>query len=133
MERLRRKFETACGYLPEPEIYQQEGVSIGIVSFGSNDPAILEARDRLRADGLETNYLRIRALPLHTEIADFVLAHDRIYVIENNYDGQLAKLLRMEIAHDTTHMRSLPLGDGLPMTPHFVHASILHEERKSNG
>ena len=133
MGRLLRKFETAREFIPKPDIDRRDGVSVGIVSFGSNDPAIQEARDRLRDDGIESNYLRIRALPLHDAVSDFVLAHDRVYVIENNFDGQMAKLMRMEIAHDTHHMRSLPLGDGLPMTPHFVHESILREERKSNG
>ncbi len=71
MARLHLKFDTARSILPAPEIDQQDGVSVGIISFGSNDPAIQEARDRLREDGIETNYLRIRALPLR-EVGDGV-------------------------------------------------------------
>ena len=130
MERLRLKFETAKDHLPEAIIDYDENIKLGIISYGSNDPAVQEARDRLRANNIETNYLRIRALPLRQEIIDFVTNHDRIYVIENNFDGQMAKLLRMELPGDTTHMTSIALGDGLPMTPRFVHESILHEERK---
>ena len=129
MDRLRRKFETARDLVPEPEIDQREGIEVGIITFGSNDPAVQEARDRLRADGIDSNYLRIRALPLPQEVIDFVLNHKRVYVVENNFDGQMAKVLRMEIAQDTTHMKSMALGDGLPMTPRFVHESILQEER----
>ena len=74
--------------------------------------------------------MRIRALPLRQDVIDFVLNHERVYIVENNFDGQMAQLIRMEIAADTRHVVSLPLGDGLPMTPRFVHESILREERK---
>jgi len=130
MERLRRKFETARAKVPAAAIDYDANKKIGIISFGSNDPAIKEAQDRLAEDGIETNYLRVRALPLKEEVRDFVLKHERIYVIENNFDGQLFQLLRMEIAEDTTHMRSVALGDGLPMTPRWVYSNILEEERK---
>ncbi|MBZ0302437.1 MAG: hypothetical protein K8J31_22005, partial [Anaerolineae bacterium] len=60
----------------------------------------------------------------------FVLGHEHVYIIENNFDGQMAQLSNMEIQQDTTHVKSLRSGDGLPMTPRFVHESILREERK---
>ena len=130
MERLHRKFETARSLLPKSEVDYDESKSIGIISFGSNDPAIQEARDRLSADGIETNYLRIRALPMREEVRDFIHKHERVYVVENNFDGQMAKLIHMEMPTDSANVTSLPLGDGLPMTPRFVHESILQEERK---
>ncbi len=130
MQRLQHKFETAKDHIPGAIVEYDPNTTIGIISYGSNDPAIQEARDRLRADEVETNYLRIRALPVRQEIIDFVANHDRVYVIENNFDGQMAKLLRMELPLNTTHLQSITLGDGLPMTPRFVHESILHEERK---
>lgn len=130
MERLRRKFETARAKVPAAAIDYNPNKKIGIISFGSNDPAIKEAQDRLAADGIETNYLRVRALPIKDEVRDFILKHERVYVVENNFDGQLFQLLRMEIAESTTHMQSLALGDGLPMTPRWVYNNILQEERK---
>jgi 2-oxoglutarate/2-oxoacid ferredoxin oxidoreductase subunit alpha len=130
MARLHRKFETARQHLPESFVDRDAAKKVAIVSYGSNDPAVQEARDRLSADGIETNYLRIRALPLRQEVVDFILNHERVYVVENNFDGQMAQLIRMEIPQDTTHVKSLASGDGLPMTPRFVHESILREERK---
>ncbi len=129
MQRLRRKFETARAKVPAAVIDYDASKKIGIISFGSNDPAIKEAQDKLAADGVEVNYLRVRALPLKEEVRDFVLNHEHIYVVENNFDGQLFQLLRMEIAQDTTHMKSLALGDGLPMTPRWVYNNILEEEQ----
>lgn len=124
MERLHRKFEGARDYLPQP-IVTGEGTSVGIISFGSNDPAILEARDRLAANGVQTDYMRVRALPLAKSVYEFIEKHDTVFVIENNFDGQLAMIIRSEYHKDTTHMHSLALGDSLPMTPKFVVDGIL--------
>jgi 2-oxoglutarate ferredoxin oxidoreductase subunit alpha len=124
MERLHRKLDNARQAVPQPVVDYDASKKIGVISFGSNDPAILEGRDRLTAQGIETNYLRIRALPLAQSVFDFVKNHERVYVIENNFDGQMAQLLRMEIPEGAAHMRSLALGDGLPMTPRWVYDSI---------
>jgi 2-oxoglutarate ferredoxin oxidoreductase subunit alpha len=120
MERLRKKMETVKTFLPKPVIDFDANKKVGIVSFGTNDAAIEEARDYLAADGTETNYLRVRSLPLTDEVKEFVLNHERIYVIENNFDGQLAQIIRLEYAEDLTHMKSLALGDGLPMTAQWI-------------
>jgi 2-oxoglutarate/2-oxoacid ferredoxin oxidoreductase subunit alpha len=69
MERLRRKFETARELVPAPVIDFDPARRSALCTFGSNDPAIQEARDWLTADGIETNYLRIRALPLSYEMS----------------------------------------------------------------
>ena len=133
MQRLRRKFETARTLMPAPEIETSPGLRIGIVSYGSNDPAVQEGRDRLRADGIETSYLRIRALPLKPEVLAFIEQHERIYVVENNFDGQMTSLIRIDMPQDNSHVHSLALGDGLPMTPRFVHENILSQERNQHG
>lgn len=130
MDRLRRKFDTARTLVPRPAVDYDATKKIGIVSFGSNDPAIQEARDLLAAQGIETNYLRVRALPLNQEVKDFVHNHERIYVVENNFDGQLAQLIHMDLPEDTTHTFSLALGDSLPMTAHWIIDNILQQERK---
>lgn len=130
MTRLRTKLETARKVVPAPEVDFVEGREVGIISFGSNHDAIREGRDRLAADGTETNYMRVRALPLTESVHEFVLKHKRVYVIENNFDGQLHQIINMEISEDTRHMKSLALGDTLPMTPRYVHESIKKHEGK---
>ncbi|MCU0511395.1 MAG: 2-oxoacid:acceptor oxidoreductase family protein, partial [Anaerolineae bacterium] len=67
MARLRHKLETARGLLAEkvpPVIDLDPTKTIGIITFGTNEPAIAEARDVLARQGIATNYLRVRALPL---------------------------------------------------------------------
>lgn len=130
MNRLSKKIANAREALPAPVVDYQEGKRVGIISFGTNEPAIAEARDKLALQGVETNYLRVRALPLAKSVADFIANHERVYVLENNHDGQLNQIIRIEHPEDIRHVISLRLGDGLPMTPYWVVESILAEEQK---
>ena len=128
MSRLNKKMETARKLLPPPIIDADDEAEIGIITFGTNEEAIREARDWLTSEGVKTGCLRVRALPLASSVSDFIAAYPRIYVIENNFDGQLNQLIRLEHAADITHLRSLTLGDGLPMTPSWVYDSIKEQE-----
>ena len=130
LNRIHRKFGTARSYIPQPVVDYDPTKSIGIISYGSNDPAIREARDRMAADGVETNYMRVRALPLAQSVYDFCKQHDRVYVVENNFDGQLWQILRTEVPGDASNLISLALGDTLPMTARWVHSRIFQEEQK---
>jgi 2-oxoglutarate ferredoxin oxidoreductase subunit alpha len=130
MARLHKKMETARKLLPTAIVDYDENKKIGLITFGTNEPAVVEARDSLSAKGIETNYLRVRALPLRDEVKDFVFKHDKVYVIENNYDGQLNQIMRIEYPEDTTHVHSLALGDGLPMTAPWIVDNIAEQEAK---
>jgi 2-oxoglutarate ferredoxin oxidoreductase subunit alpha len=127
MARLHRKFEDMREKLPQPVVDDRDA-EIGIISFGTNDAAVEEARDRLEAQGIQTDYMRVRALPVAQSVYDFLFGHERVYIVENNFDGQLARILRMETNKDTSHVISLALGDSLPMTPGFVVNGIAEHE-----
>ena len=128
MRRLNKKMETARQLLPQPIIETHADAEIGIITFGTNEDAIREARDWLAAEGIKTACLRARALPLAASVSDFIADYPRIYVIENNFDGQLHQLIRLDHAGDITHLRSLALGDGLPMTPSWIYDRIKEQE-----
>ena len=49
-----------------------DGAQVGIIAFGSSDPAVEEARQMLSEGGLKTDYLRLRALPIDTEVREFI-------------------------------------------------------------
>ena len=74
-----------------------KGAEVGIIAYGSSHWAVLEARDQLAAAGVKTSYLRVRALPLAAAVHDFVRRHERVYVVEQNRDGQLGDRLRAEV------------------------------------
>jgi 2-oxoglutarate/2-oxoacid ferredoxin oxidoreductase subunit alpha len=128
MVRLRDKFEGTRGKLPQPILNGSGREKVGILSFGSNDAAIIEAQDHLRGRGIETDYMRVRALPVAQSVYDFIFNHEQVYVVENNFDGQLARILRSETNKDTTHMVSMALGDSLPMAPDFIVNGINGQE-----
>jgi 2-oxoglutarate/2-oxoacid ferredoxin oxidoreductase subunit alpha len=130
LTRLKTKINNTRNQLPQPVIHSDPATKIGIISYGTNDPAILEGRDKLAAAGIQTNYLRVRALPLADSVHEFIHQHDRVYLIENNFDGQMAQIVRMETARSTEHMTNLTLGDGLPMTAQWVFDSIVKHEGK---
>jgi 2-oxoglutarate/2-oxoacid ferredoxin oxidoreductase subunit alpha len=120
--------KTALQVLPEPIVDLTGEAKVGIITFGSNEAAILEARDKMAAQGLATDYLRVRAVPLHQQVSEFLHNYQSVYVIENNFDGQLYQIICSEHPEDITHVKSLPLGDGLPMTAEWVIEQITESE-----
>ncbi len=128
MTRLKTKMETARTILPQPIVESQDGAEIGIITFGTNEAAIEEARDLLAADGIKTNYLRVLALPLGKSVDQFIKDNAKVYVVENNFDGQLNQIIRIDHPEDISHVKSLALGDGLPMTPSWIVDNIKEQE-----
>jgi len=128
LDRLTRKHDTARTLVPAPILEETEGAQIGIIAYGSTDPAIHEARDRLRARGIETSYLRVRALPLEETTRAFVAKYDRVYVAELNQDGQMYQLVQLHVPEHAARVNSVRICDGLPMSARFVTESILEQE-----
>jgi 2-oxoglutarate ferredoxin oxidoreductase subunit alpha len=129
MERLARKHETARSLVPPPIVDSVEGAEVGIISFGSNDPAIRETRDRLAARDIKTSYLRLRALPLEHMLVEFIKKHPRVYVVENNFDGQMHSIIQMHAPEHATRVVSLAKCDGLPLSARWITEAILEQER----
>ncbi|MBI2088968.1 MAG: 2-oxoacid:acceptor oxidoreductase subunit alpha [Deltaproteobacteria bacterium] len=114
LDRLRRKLETAREYVPKPIIETSDGAKTGVICFGSSYDPVREARDRLRAAGLKTDHLLLRALPLGEESREFVAAHDRVYLVEQNRDGQMAAIFKEEWPELGSRIASVLIYDGLP-------------------
>ena len=133
MSRLRRKIDSSRETLPAPIVEHNKTASIGFVGFGSTDPAIIEARDRLAVIGVASSYLRVRALPASLTVSDFIASHERVYVVEMNIEGQLHKLLQIQSPELATKVLSLAHCDGLPLTASWIVNQILEQERGPNG
>jgi len=129
MLRLWRKTETARQYVPESVIDRVDGADIGLIYFGSVDLPLQEARQLLAEDGTATSSLRLRAIPFRDEVGDFIRAHDEIYIVEMNTDGQLRQLLQIEYPHEAGRLRSLRKNDGLPLTASWIADGVRRKER----
>ena len=129
VDRLSRKFETAKLFVPKPAVDQRDGAKIGFIAYGTTDWALEESRHQLRTEaGVETSYLRLRALPFTDEVRKFVAAHERIYVVEQNRDGQMGDLLRLEVASQQGKIRKVLHYTGLPCDARFITNAVLQME-----
>jgi 2-oxoglutarate ferredoxin oxidoreductase subunit alpha len=133
LDRLERKLQTARRLMPAPVLDEMPGAEVGVIAFGSSHWAMVEARDRLRAEGVPTSYLRVRALPLAAAVHDFVRRHERVYVVEQNRDAQLLDKLRGELPECAERMRPVLHYDGLPLDAQSIVDGLLSHEREAAG
>ncbi|OLC47390.1 MAG: ferredoxin oxidoreductase [Acidobacteria bacterium 13_1_40CM_65_14] len=130
MDRLARKFETARQHVPKPVIQNNPKAKIGFIGYGTSHYATEESRDQLREETkVETSYFRLRAYPFTEELAAFVDAHERIYVIEQNRDAQLLQLMKLELTPErVSKLRSVLHYNGLPIDARSVTDDVLAQE-----
>jgi 2-oxoglutarate ferredoxin oxidoreductase subunit alpha len=133
LDRLTRKFETARTLVPKAEIVADEGSRIGVIGWGTTHWAIVESRDQLKDEqGLTTSYLRLRAYPFGPEVFEFIDSCDRVYVVEQNRDGQMLSLLKMECnTAQFAKLRSIRHYVGLPIDGRSVTTELLSQERSA--
>jgi 2-oxoglutarate/2-oxoacid ferredoxin oxidoreductase subunit alpha len=121
MQRLLRKFETAKQLVPPPvRRTADQPTRFGAIYFGSTSPAMCEALDMLKQQGIHIDTLRIRGFPFHTEVTDFIAQHEKVVVVEQNRDSQLRTLLVAEGAVDPARLVPVLHYDGTPITARFI-------------
>jgi 2-oxoglutarate/2-oxoacid ferredoxin oxidoreductase subunit alpha len=130
MERLLRKFENARKLVPAPVVVKDGTSRVGILAFGTTDFALRESLDQIKNElGKDVDYMRIRAYPFAHEIHDFVASHDRVYVVEQNRDAQLASLLKLDLpAEQVVKLRSILHYNGLPIDARTITEEFVTKE-----
>ena len=131
IDRIRRKFDvTAAGLVPKPDIVIRDPkCKTGVIYFGATRPGVLEGLDELATDGFKLNSMRLRAFPFNADVKAFCDQHDRIFVVEQNRDGQMRTLLMVEADIAGEKLVSVLNYDGTPMTANFVRSAILSRLR----
>jgi 2-oxoglutarate ferredoxin oxidoreductase subunit alpha len=125
MQRLLRKFDSAKSLVPQPVVRQaQQKSRFGAIYFGSTSPAMDEAIAALEGDGLHLDTLRLRAFPFPDSVAEFIAAHDKVFVVEQNRDGQLRSLIVNEFGIDPAKLIPVLHYDGTPITARFIADAI---------
>ncbi len=130
MDRLARKLETAKTVVPRPVLSNSSGSDVGLIAYGSSDFAVEEARGILAKRGIETDYLRLRALPFTPDAADFIAGHERVYVVDQNRDRQMYELLTLEVRGDSSKLRSIRHYDGFPLDAETVVEGVEAGEKR---
>ncbi len=125
MERLLRKFDTARSLVPAPIARPaKRKTKDGVLYFGSSAPAMHEALEMLETQGRHLDAMRVRAFPFAQAVYDFIDAHDRVFVVEQNRDAQLKTLLMTEGGIDAAKLPSVLHYDGTPITARFIAGAI---------
>jgi len=130
MDRLARKFDTARAHVPKPDVEIVSGAHIGFIAYGTTHWAITESRDQLREEtDVKTSYFRLRGYPFNEELAAFIDAHERVYVIEQNRDAQLLQLIKLDSNPErVSKLRSVLHYNGLPIDARSVTDDVLAQE-----
>jgi 2-oxoglutarate ferredoxin oxidoreductase subunit alpha len=125
MERLQKKFDTARKIAPQPLRYSApKPTRYGVIYFGSTSPSMDEALDHLEEGGHHVNALRVRAFPFAQAVEDFIHEHDKVFVVEQNRDGQLRSMIMNEFTLDARKLVPVLHYDGTPITARFIAADI---------
>jgi 2-oxoglutarate ferredoxin oxidoreductase subunit alpha len=133
MQRLLRKFETAKDLVPAPVIRRApQPARAGAIWYGSTGAAMAESLAALASEGIHLDQMRIRAFPFADAVAEFIAEHDRVFVVEQNRDGQLRMLLVNECGIDPQKLIPILHYDGNPLTERFVTREIAEKARLFN-
>ncbi|MGE5109460.1 MAG: 2-oxoacid:acceptor oxidoreductase subunit alpha [Acidobacteriaceae bacterium] len=129
MDRLLRKFEHARTLVPKPE-HIGSGSKIGVIAYGTSHWAMVETVHQLDSEkNINIDYLRIRAYPFTREVHEFIEKHDRVYVVDQNRDGQMFQLLTLDLPNkQAAKLRSVRHYNGLPVDARSVTDDITRQE-----
>jgi 2-oxoglutarate ferredoxin oxidoreductase subunit alpha len=130
LNRIKNKVFSSTVDLPGAVIHEKSGAKRGLIAFGSTDSAVQEALDYLEQDGIKLNYLRVRSLPPGDDVLEFIRSQERVYVVENNRDGQMHRILRHEVPEKALDVISLAHIDGLPLSAEWIKSAVMEEESK---
>ena len=123
MERLLKKWQTAATLMPKAEIGKRRS-RVGVIYFGTTALPMPEALDMLKGEGIELDTCRVRGFPFGAEVVEFVDEHDMVFVVEQNRDAQMRKLLVNEHDFDPQKLVSLTYYAGLSISADFIHSRI---------
>lgn len=123
MERLLKKWETTRTLVPKAEIHSEDH-AVGALYFGTTALPMPESLDMLAEEGIALDTCRVRAFPFGDEVVDFIQAHERVFVIEQNRDGQMRSLLINEHDFDPAKLVSITYYAGLSISADFIKDAV---------
>ncbi|GJM21539.1 MAG: pyruvate ferredoxin oxidoreductase [Planctomycetota bacterium] len=130
LDRIKRKIEDSTRDLPKPIEGGHKDSEIGLLYWGSTRYPAEEAIDLLEAEGVKVHEMRVRALPLHDEVVDFVDSCKVVFVAEQNRDGQMADILRLKVPGSAGKIRKLNYYAGMPMAAAPIVEAVREAARK---
>ncbi len=126
MEKRMRKLDQASPDLYSPQVWGCQKAEVGLIGFGSTLGAILEAMEQLRVKGIPSRFLQLRTLwPFPAaEVRQFLGESQDIFVVEHNFSGQLATLIKSQIS-PCGELKNILNYSTLPFTPREIVEPVL--------
>jgi 2-oxoglutarate ferredoxin oxidoreductase subunit alpha len=87
--------------------------------------AVEEALDILAGQGFWMDAMRIKSFPFNNDVAEFIAAHERVYVVEQNRDAQMRSLLMIELGISAERLVPVLNYDGMPITADAIVKGIV--------
>ncbi len=99
MQKRMKKLKSASKDMISPRKWGERDAEIGIIGFGSTFGPIQEAIMQLKKKGIKAKYLQMRTLwPFPSKkVEEFIATCKEIFVVENNFSGQLSSLLKSQV------------------------------------
>ncbi len=132
VDRLEKKWQQSVLVLPEPVI-QDQGFDVGIVCYGSATEILLETIQLLSEKNIHCDYLRIRSLPFHSKVKEYIQLKKMVYVLDLNQSGQVFDLLKVHYPEYWQRFNSVKHYSGIPMQATELANRIAESENKNKG
>jgi len=123
MQRLLKKWDTAKTLVPKAEVTTGAHRN-GVLYFGTTALPMQEALDHLATEGIGLDTCRVRAFPFGPEVEAFIRSHDKVFVVEQNRDGQMRQLLVNEIGVDPARLVPVLYYAGLSISADEIRSQI---------
>ncbi len=125
VKKRQRKLETLQPELPRAVVYGSDASEIGFIGFGMTHGVILEAMEILVRHHINTKYHHLLTLwPMLPETIAFTRSCCRVFVVEYNAVGQLARLIVAQ-GGEEERINSILVYDGVPLRAE----DLVHEIR----
>jgi 2-oxoglutarate/2-oxoacid ferredoxin oxidoreductase subunit alpha len=122
MERLLKKWNTAKKHVPKPVIQGDLSSKTGIIAYGTSHFAVVETLDRMKE--VPIKYLRLKSYPFSPEVEEFLQSCDKVFVIEQNRDGQMLQLLTVDIPGHQQKFISIKYYGGFPLSADHIETQL---------
>ncbi|HKS59439.1 MAG TPA: 2-oxoacid:acceptor oxidoreductase subunit alpha, partial [Thermoplasmata archaeon] len=126
MQKRMEKMVKARPDLPAPRLFGDDRARVGLIGFGSTWGPIREAQELLAQQGVPTRFYQARTIfPVPGDsLGHFLDAVEVAYVVEHNYSGQFAGLIRQALPEHAAKLRSVVKYDGLSFRAPEIVAAV---------
>jgi len=133
MRKRMMKLELAKKDLPKGNNFGPITAKIGIIGFGSTYGPIIESMEQLAAERVEVRFHQIRTIwpLLEDDLHNFIDRLDKVFIVENNYSGQLANLIQRSFPGSDEKIESITKFDGSSFKPKEITGAVLAEIRSN--